>query len=90
LRQSLSHRYWFRKCRALHYGPGSKDVDLAILRDFPIHDHVAFELRGEASNVFNFVNLSNPNPAINLSATTNQITSAGQMREIQVGGRLTF
>jgi hypothetical protein len=73
-----------------YYGPGSKDVDLAILRDFPIHNHVAFELRGEASNVFNFVNLNNPNGAINLSGATNQITSAGLMREIQIGGRLTF
>jgi hypothetical protein len=73
-----------------YFGPGSKDVDLAILRDFPINNRLTFELRGEASNVFNFVNLSNPNSAINLSSTTDQITSAGQMREIQVGGRLTF
>jgi hypothetical protein len=73
-----------------YYGPASRDVDLGILRDFPIYKKVVFELRGEASNVFNFVNLSNPNGAINISGTTNQITSAGAMREIQVGGRLTF
>lgn len=71
-------------------GPGSKDVDLALLREFKIHDSLAFQLRGEATNVFNFVNLNNPNGAINLSSTTNQITGASGMRQIQIGGRLTF
>jgi Carboxypeptidase regulatory-like domain len=72
------------------YGPGSKDVDLALLRDFRISERLTFQLRGESTNVFNFVNLGNPNGAINISATTNQITGAGGMREIQIGGRLTF
>jgi hypothetical protein len=71
-------------------GPSSRDVDLALLRDFPIREGVVFELRGEASNVFNFVNLNNPNGAINISSTTYQITTAGAMRQIQIGGRLTF
>jgi hypothetical protein len=71
-------------------GPGSKNVDLALLREFQIHDNLAFQLRGESTNVFNFVNLNNPNGAINISATTNQITGASGMRQIQVGGRLTF
>jgi hypothetical protein len=72
------------------YGPGSKDVDLAILRNFRLHEGVVFQLRGESTNVFNFVNVNNPNGSINLSTTTNQITGAGAMRQIQLGGRLTF
>ena len=71
-------------------GPGSKNVDLALLREFQIHERLGFQLRGEATNVFNFVNLNNPNGAINLSPTTNQITGASGMRQIQIGGRLTF
>ncbi len=71
-------------------GPGSRDVDLALLRDFRIHENLVFQLRGESTNVFNFVNLNNPNGNQNLSATTNQITGASAMRNIQIGGRLTF
>jgi len=71
-------------------GPGSKVVDLALLREFQIHESLAFQLRGEATNVFNIVNLNNPNGAINLAPTTNQITGASGMRQIQIGGRLTF
>jgi hypothetical protein len=73
-----------------YIGPGSRDVDLAILRDFHLFENVKFQLRGEATNVFNFVNLNGPNGAINIPGTTNQITSGGQMRQIQVGARLTF
>ena len=71
-------------------GPGSRDVDLAVLRDIGITEHVKFQLRGEITNVFNFVNLNSPNGAINIAGTTNQITAGGQMRLIQIGGRLTF
>lgn len=73
-----------------YYGPGSKNVDLALLRDFRIRERLTFQIRGESTNVFNFVNLNNPNGAINLPATTNQITGASSMRLIQIGGRLTF
>ncbi len=73
-----------------YYGPGSKQVDLALLREFHIRDNLAFQLRGESTNVFNFVNLNNPSGAINISPTTNQITGASDMRQIQIGGRLTF
>ncbi len=73
-----------------YYGPAQRDVDMAILKDFGITEHVKFQLRGEATNVFNFVSLNGPNGAINIAGTTNQITSAAQMRLIQIGGRLTF
>lgn len=72
------------------YGPGYRNVNLAILRDFRFHDRYRLQIRGEASNVFNFVNLNNPNGSIAISATTNQITGAGGMRQIQVGSRFTF
>ena len=73
-----------------YFGPAQRVVDLAILRDFGITERAKFQLRGEATNVFNFVNLNNPNGAINISGTTNQITSGAPMRVIQIGGRLTF
>ena len=73
-----------------YYGPGQRDVDLAILRDFNFPKNIKFQIRGEATNVFNLVSLSGPNGAINISGTTDQITGAAGMREIQVGARLTF
>jgi hypothetical protein len=72
------------------YGPGYRNVDLAILRDFHLYRSMVFQIRGESTNVFNLVSLNAPNGAINISGTTNQITGAAAMREIQIGGRLTF
>jgi len=70
-------------------GPGYRDVDLGILKDFRIREGMAFQLRGEATNVFNLVSLSNP--TANLASSLNgKITSASSMRIIQVGGRFTF
>jgi len=77
--------------RNMLYGPGYRDVDAAISRDFPIgSERVKFQLRGEASNIFNLVSLGNPNGTLN-SATAGAISGIqGNMREIQVGGKLTF
>jgi len=73
-----------------YFGPGQRDVDLAILRDFHLFERTTLQIRGESTNVFNLVSLSGPNGAINISGLTNQITGAAPMREIQVGARLTF
>ena len=63
--------------------------DAAIFRDFRIYERVSFQFRGEATNVFNFVNLNAPNGTLN-SATFGQTTSAASMRQIQVDGRILF
>jgi hypothetical protein len=70
-------------------GPGFRSADLGIFRDIRIGERLTFQLRGEATNVFNMVSLNNP--TANLSSTLNgKISSASAMRIIQVGGRLTF
>ncbi|WP_353068875.1 TonB-dependent receptor [Tunturibacter empetritectus] len=77
-------------------GPGYKDVDAAIFRDFGIFERVKFQFRGEATNVFNFVNLGNPGAVLNspstfgvISAQTTTPQGSG-MRVIQLGGRILF
>jgi Carboxypeptidase regulatory-like domain/TonB-dependent Receptor Plug Domain len=80
-------------------GPGYKDVDAAIFRDFSIWERVKFQFRGEATNVFNFVNMGNPGTTLS-SPSTFGVISAGVsqngtppgagMRVIQLGGRLLF
>jgi hypothetical protein len=70
-------------------GPGYRDVDLGIFRDFHLVEGMTFQLRGEATNVFNMVSLNNP--TANLSSSLNgKITAAASMRIIQVGARFTF
>ncbi|MEO8436280.1 MAG: carboxypeptidase regulatory-like domain-containing protein [Pyrinomonadaceae bacterium] len=74
-------------------GPGYKVVDLAISRDFSLSERFKLRLRGEATNVFNMVNLGQPGAAVPsgaTSATFGVITSALPMRRMQFGARLTF
>jgi hypothetical protein len=76
--------------RNMLYGPGYRDIDLALFRDFKIYERVKLQIRAEASNVFNLVSLGNPNGTLS-SSTAGSITSAqGNQRELQLGGRLTF
>ncbi len=45
---------------------------------------------GLAPRPDNIVNLSNPGTSLNAPSTFGQIRTAGAMREIQLGARLTF
>jgi hypothetical protein len=72
------------------YGPGFRDIDLGLFHTTKFGHGVEFQLRGEATNVFNMVSLSNPTGSL-ASANFGKITSAaGTQRVIQLGGRLTF
>jgi len=79
--------------RNLLDGPGYKVVDLAISRDFSLNERFKLRFRAEATNAFNFVNLGQPNSSVPSGATSTTfgvITSAGSMRKMQFGLRLTF
>ncbi len=72
------------------FGPGFKDIDMGLFRNIKFERGVVFQLRGEATNVFNLVSLNNPTGSL-ASGNYGKITSAaGTQRIIQVGGRLTF
>lgn len=70
-------------------GPGSELLNLNLSRSFNIYEGMKLQLRGEGSNVLNHVNLGNPATSIGTS-TFGQIFSAGTMRQMQLGARLTF
>ena len=70
-------------------GPGSKVVDVGIYRDFSLGAGRKVQVRMEATNAFNFVNLNNPNTNIRAS-NFGRITEAGPMRRIQLGARFSF
>lgn len=70
-------------------GPGLKNVDLGIFRDFNLTERFRLQFRAEATNALNIVNLNNPVTSRN-SSQFGQIRDARTMREVQLGLRLTF
>lgn len=70
--------------------PGFKNVDASVFRDFTIYERVKFQFRGEATNVFNFVNLSAPGGTLGTTSSFGVINGGSAMRVIQLGGRLLF
>jgi hypothetical protein len=70
-------------------GPGLKNVDLGIFRDFNLTERIKLQFRAEATNAFNIVNLNNPETNRN-SSQFGRIREARAMREVQLGLRLTF
>lgn len=69
--------------------PGSKNVDLGFFRDFHLRESLSLQFRWEITNVFNLVNLGGPNTTWSSNAF-GTITSAGAMRQMQMGLRLAF
>ncbi len=70
-------------------GPGYKIVDLGLFRNFRMGGTRQLQLRIEATNAFNMVNLSDPTTNVR-SSTFNQIRSARAMRQMQLGVRFEF
>jgi hypothetical protein len=70
--------------------PSDIHVDASLFRDFTIHEQMRFQFRGEATNVFNFVNLGAPGGTLNSTSSFAVITSGEAMCVLQVGGRFLF
>lgn len=75
--------------RNLISGPSYRTVDLALSRDFRFSERFKLRLRAEGTNVFNTANYSLPNASVG-SFDFGKIDSAGDMRKLQFGARLTF
>lgn len=71
--------------------PGYRDIDLGMFRTIQLGERLKLQVRGEASNVFNMVNLAAPNASL-ASSIDGQITAAvaNSNRQLQLGMRLTF
>jgi Carboxypeptidase regulatory-like domain len=70
-------------------GPGFKVIDLAISRDVRLHGTSRLTFRCEATNAFNMVNLGTPGNSVG-ATTFGVIRTAGAMRKLQLGVRLSF
>jgi len=69
-------------------GPMNWTVDMTIAKNIPL-GRTRLQLRADAFNVLNHVNLNNPNGNF-ISPDFGRITAAGTMRTGQVGVRMTF
>ncbi len=78
---------------AIHGGPGFGSVDMSVIKDFPIHESVRAQFRGEMYNLFNRMNYKAPtlasgNTAADLrygGANVTNSTSSGQVAST-IGG----
>ena len=71
--------------------PGFWNVDLGLQRNVPIGDNRSVQIRIEAFNVFNNINLGNPAVAIDTASTVARITSMnGTPRQVQIGVRVAY
>ena len=70
-------------------GPGTKNIDLALSRQFRLTGQQTIEFRAEAFNALNWFQLGNPATARN-SATFGQITTAGSPRVLQFAAKFGF
>jgi hypothetical protein len=70
-------------------GPGYRDVDLGVFRNITLERGMVFQIRGEATNIFNLVSLNNPTASLS-SGNNGKITGAASPRVMQVGARFTF
>lgn len=78
-------------------GPGLVDLDVALLKNFPITEALRLQLRGEAFNVVNHPNFNTPNLVVFTSPTAPPSGSAGVItstattsRQIQIAAKLIW
>lgn len=71
------------------YGPGTRNLDFAIFKSFPVYESQQLEFRAEFFNAFNFTNFGNPGATLG-TPTFGVIGSAGPPREIQFGLKYLF
>lgn len=70
-------------------GPGAASVDFGLLKNFRIIEGHRLQFRGEFFNLFNRVNLGNPNSTMT-SASFGRILSAGDPRIVQFALKYMF
>ncbi len=75
--------------RNILYGPGARNLDLNLNKNFAISEIKRIEFRAEAFNASNTPHFGLPAANINLP-TAGRITSAGAPRQIQFGLKFVF
>jgi hypothetical protein len=73
------------------YGPGTRSADLSLQKNFQLYGRMVLELHGDAFNVTNTPQFTNPDAGFN-DPNFGKITSTqnNSQRELQLAARLTF
>ena len=71
-------------------GPKFVSTDLSLMKNFRVGAGAQFQFRAEIFNIFNTINYGNPGGAFNDAASFGRISSAGAMRQMQLGGKFLF
>jgi hypothetical protein len=72
------------------YGPPMQTMDIALQRAFRLTEGMNFQIRGEAFNALNKVNLGTPNRFVNTPQFGTITMAMTPGREMQVSARLSF
>ncbi len=72
------------------YGPSMQSLDVALARGFRLSERLGLQLRGEAFNALNQVNLGTPNRFVNTPQFGTITMAMTPGRELQVSARLSF
>lgn len=70
--------------------PGTDNWDMALFKDFPLHEHLTLDLRAEAFNIFNRVQFGSPNTTVGNTQFGWITAQANNPRLLQFSGRITF
>jgi hypothetical protein len=70
-------------------GPEYKDVDLSLMKNFPIAEELHLQFRSDFFNLFNHTNFQNPT-TVTTSTNFGQILTANPSREIQAALKLIW
>lgn len=70
-------------------GPGMINWDFSLIKNVKLSERISTQIRGEFFNVFNHVNLNNPNGSVD-SSHFGQITSDYAPRTVQLGIKVIF
>jgi len=78
-------------------GPGLKNLDAALLKNFPVRENITVQFRAEAFNLANVTNLGMPNSTFvpglqgtNVSSAFGTITTAYSARSCQLGVKILW
>jgi hypothetical protein len=71
-------------------GPGVRNVDFSLFKNFRIKERVTAQLRGEAFNATNTVQFGLPNTTLNSNQFGRITSQANSPRQLQVGLKLAF
>jgi hypothetical protein len=72
------------------YGPGSVTINMGLTRTFRLRESQTIEVRGEAFNLPNHVNLNNPTSTALNNVNFGRITTVGDPRIIQLALKYVF